>query len=252
LVSPQQMSFDFLPPIEYTLTVSARARRVYLRVEQGRGLLVTIPKRYPKREIPALVESQREWIQESLDEIEARTPEVYRCWPPKTLNLDAEGLVVSVEFAPSTEVVDGLFEAKWLSDTRLLLCVDQSSRVAVATAMAAALKARAKKVFGPWLAARARQNGLTYKRLGIRGQKTLWGSYSSSGTLSLNYKLLFLPQDLADYVLLHELAHTRHMDHSPEFWQFLDQIKPGAQALDAQLSDAGSLVPPWLELAGKA
>ena len=90
---------------------------------------------------------------------------------------------------------------------------------------------------------------MTYGKLSVRGQRTLWGSYSSSGTLSLNYKLLFLPPELVDYVVLHELAHTRHMDHSRAFWRLLDKMIPGARDLDDQVNDAATLVPRWLERA---
>jgi len=70
--------------------------------------------------------------------------------------------------------------------------------------------------------------------------------------LSLNYKLVFINPHIVDYVLLHELAHTRHLDHSAAFWRFLDGLKPNARQLDRQLKEAGSQVPPWLELAGTA
>ncbi len=250
ITKPRSSVATSLPePIEYTLIVSKSARRVYLRVEQGRGLLVTIPKRYPKREIPALLESQRSWIMESLQEIDERTPEIYRQWPPERLALSAINTDVDIKYVPTQGGPDSVC---WVSANELHVSVTQQSRPVIATAIATALKMRAKSVLTPWLAMRASEHGLSYKRLSIRGQRTLWGSYSSSGTLSLNYKLLFLPTNVVDYVLLHELAHTKHLDHSQAFWQFLEQLKPGAHALDAQLHEAGRLVPPWLELAGKA
>ena len=83
----------------------------------------------------------------------------------------------------------------------------------------------------------------------VRGQRSVWGSYSSTGTLSLNYKILFLPPELADYVMLHELAHTGVLDHSPAFWSLLETYYPGARQADQRLSNAVRDVPPWLELA---
>ena len=90
---------------------------------------------------------------------------------------------------------------------------------------------------------------MVYRRLTVRGQRTLWGSYSSSGTLSLNYKLLFLPSELVDYVVLHELAHTRHMNHSRAFWRLLERMAPGARQLDQRVNDEARRVPRWLEKA---
>ncbi len=235
-------------PIEYTLIVSARARQVYLRVEPGRGLLVTIPKRFSRRAIPEIIEAQRQWISASLADIDARTPERYRRWPPETLDLLACARQVELQYiaskSPATKI-----NARWVSASKIVLTASAEDRAAVASGIALLLKAEAKSLLTPWINRLACQHNLTFKRLAIRGQRTLWGSFSSSGTLSLNYKLLFLRPEMVTYVLLHELAHTRHLDHSPLFWRFLDGMIPGARALDAELANACTLVPPWLELA---
>ena len=237
------------PPIPYQLKVSAKARQVYLRVEPGRGLQVTIPKRYAKRSIPALVESQRAWITEALIDLDEKTPAIYRQWPPPQLELHMCETMVNVLYThtPTADTAS----ATWKSPSQLHVQVDTDNKPLVATCIAGALKPKAKVLLAPWLEACARRSGLRYKRLMIRGQRTVWGSYSSSGTLSLNYKLLFLKPDVVDYVLLHELAHTKHLDHSPAFWQFVSELKPNALELDQALKNSGELVPPWLELVGK-
>ena len=66
--------------------------------------------------------------------------------------------------------------------------------------------------------------GFTYNRLFIRNQKTRWGTCSSRNNISLNINLLRLPQELQDYVMLHELAHTRHKNHSRDFWAEMDRL----------------------------
>jgi len=235
-------------PIPYQLKQSSKARQVYLRVEPGRGLQVTIPKRYSKRSIPALVESQREWITAALIDLDKRTPAIYRQWPPPQLHLRACQTMVNVHFTDTPKAVEA--SATWVSADQLELVVDTKNKPMVAQCIAKALKPRANQVLGPWLERCAAYSRLSYKRMVIRGQKTVWGSYSSSGTLSLNYKLLFVNPDIVDYVLLHELAHTRHLDHSEAFWRFLDDLKPNSRQFDRQLKEAGTQVPPWLELAG--
>ena len=252
--------------LRYTLVESQRARRVYFRIVQGRGLVITVPRRFPKRELTALIEEQREWALQALADMESRVPAQYRQWPPQRLHLRATGRWLEVVYLP---VGGGCEESTgdpadntclyWRLEPSLPGCaepvdtleltVDSLCREDVARLVAAALKHHAREYLAPRLARFAADAGLRYRRLSIRGQRTLWGSYSSSGTLSLNYKLLFLPPELLDYVLWHELAHTRHLDHSSHFWNLLDRLCPGARSLDHRLGDAGRFVPPWLELA---
>jgi len=97
----------------------------------------------------------------------------------------------------------------------------------------------------PWLEKISHQTGLSFRTTQIRGQKTRWGSCSSRGTISLNYKLLFLPPHLVNYIMVHELCHTVHLNHSEGFWSFLTSFESSCRALDAEMRRAGRLVPHW-------
>lgn len=68
--------------------------------------------------------------------------------------------------------------------------------------------------------------GGSYTSVTIRDQKTRWGSCSSRGTLSFNYRLIFAPPPVLDYVVVHELCHLTHMNHSKEFWSMVGSIMP--------------------------
>jgi len=177
--------------------------------------------------------------------MEASTPEAYRQWPPEILDLSAIDEHWRLRFGQGFSRLDG----SNFPEMTLFLISDPNDRAAVAAEIAAVLKQRARQVLPAWVARLADPHGLSVKRVSIRGQRTVWGSYSSSGTLSLNYKLLFLPARYVDYVLLHELAHTRHLDHSAAFWEFLFSLDPEAEHLDATMNEATLSVPPWLELA---
>lgn len=68
--------------------------------------------------------------------------------------------------------------------------------------------------------------GGSYTRVTIRDQKTRWGSCSTSGTLSFNYRLMFAPPRVLDYVVVHELCHLTHMNHSRDFWNLVGSVMP--------------------------
>lgn len=91
------------------------------------------------------------------------------------------------------------------------------------------------------------RHGLPYSSCSVRNQKTVWGTCSADGVIYLNYKLVFLKPKMVDYVITHELVHTRHMDHSPRFWGLLDSLIPGARGLDDALRSAWREIPPWVE-----
>jgi len=88
----------------------------------------------------------------------------------------------------------------------------------------------------------AAEFGFSYNRLTIRNQKTRWGSCSMKNNLSLNIKLALLPDELKDFILVHELAHTEIKNHGPDFWQKLESIYPNARELDKQINRLGALL----------
>jgi len=98
------------------------------------------------------------------------------------------------------------------------------------------------------LLALADEHGFVMTKVSVRLQKTRWGSCSTQGAISLNAKLLFLPVDVVNYVLIHELCHTVHHNHSADFWLLVQEHLPQAKALRRTLfDDAWHFVPPWLD-----
>ena len=82
----------------------------------------------------------------------------------------------------------------------------------------------------------AQKNELRIGRVSVRNQRTLWGSCTGDGNLSFNWRIILLPPHLHDHVILHELAHLTHMDHSPEFYELLQKYDPDARKNDHSIS----------------
>ena len=95
--------------------------------------------------------------------------------------------------------------------------------------------AQAKLQLPPRLKELADANGFTYNRVTIKNNISNWGSCSAKGNINLNLRLLTLPPQLQDYVMLHELCHLKELNHGPRFHALLEQVCPGHRALEKEL-----------------
>ena len=84
--------------------------------------------------------------------------------------------------------------------------------------------------------------GITYGRVSVRKQKTRWGSCSSKGNISLNFLLVRAPKDVMDYVIIHELCHRRHMNHSSSFWRLVETFDPNYRTHRKWLREEGQIL----------
>jgi predicted metal-dependent hydrolase len=104
---------------------------------------------------------------------------------------------------------------------------------------------RATAALAPQLSALAHSCGVRYLRLQVRRQRTRWGSCSARGTISLNCCLLFHRPAVVRYLLVHELSHLTHMNHSARFWQQVERHEPQWREHDRELTAGWSQVPGW-------
>lgn len=221
---------------------SGRARRLSIKVFPRGRVEVVVPRRTHPREVQVFVEEHRQWIDDARASF-ARLHPPERFALPGAIELPAIGRryrmryerplgAKSVRYRCHDNVV--VLSGRTDDDSR---CVDSLKRW---------LAALARDEFESPLRALAAQTGNPYQRMHIRGQRTCWGSHSSSGTISINYCLLFLEPALVRYLMIHELCHARHMNHSRRFWQHVGEFEPDYRRLDRALSEAWKQIPVWL------
>ena len=115
------------------------------------------------------------------------------------------------------------------------LSARRKPRKAPTGARVEALRAQAKAELPPRLAELAARHGFSYNRLTIKNNVSNWGSCSSLKNINLNLRLVSLPEELRDYVMLHELCHLKYLNHSPQFHALLESVCPGHRALAREL-----------------
>jgi predicted metal-dependent hydrolase len=197
----------------YRVRIHPRAKHVRIVVSRRHGLVVTIPRGFDRDRIPGILEQKRSWIERVLGRLPMK-PEPYRL--PERIMLSAIGKEWTVTYEQESTGCLSLVQR----DERTLLVSGAIHRPkAVRKALEHWLKAQARKHLVPWLAHIAAELGYELSGVQVRAQRTLWGSCSRRHTISLNARLLLLPPDLVHYVLVHELVHIRHPNHSRRFWQ---------------------------------
>jgi predicted metal-dependent hydrolase len=224
---------------DYTLRRSPRAKHVRLHITPVEGLVVVVPLRFDANRVPDLLDAKRGWIDRKLATIERVEVDLAL---PETIELKAIGETCHVDYRPTPSVRVSARE----HGSALILrgVVDDNTKCRAA--LQRWLARQAKYTLVPWLEKLSDVHDLLFRKVTVRGQKTRWGSCSSKGTISINYQLLFLDPELVNCVLIHELCHTRHLNHGPKFWELVEQFEPNHRELHRRLREEWARLPGWL------
>lgn len=225
-----------------TVKEHPRARNVLVKLVPGRGLEVVVPKGFDHSRIPDVLDRKRDWIEQTRQSMEADGIELVRdCEPPETIDFQALGHKRSVDYLHKDSSIKVMENGP-----RLMVSGDLTDRESLFGALRKYVATQAKLHLPPLLAEVSRRTGFTYASVRIRTQKSRWGSCSARGTISLNCKLLFLSPDLVTHLFLHELCHTRHMNHSPAYWTLVASHQPDYLRLEEELKHGNRHVPGWM------
>ena len=195
-----------------------RSNRRTLGLEVTRDGLVKarLPMRLPVREAILFIEEHRDWILRKRAEVQRRREENNRRRRQQGAQPWQPGQDVGAGNA-------GIENAETQATVPLL------------ADLTGVQKAQIKQKFQEKTRKFATKMGVTYGRITIRAQRTRWGSCSSKGNLNFNYLLYYLPEELMEYVVIHELAHRKHMNHSSYFWREVERYCPDYRQRRARL-----------------
>ena len=232
--------------VEYTVRVSPRARHARLRVSPRAEVEVVVPRGFDRSRIPALVREQERWIDRTVRRMLAQAPlpvAPVEVALPKRIFLRAISEEWTVEYRPGT----GKCVRGRECDGRVLLLTGAVGDSDLCKGLLRRWLARvAARHLLPRLDETVRETGLTYAKAAFRGQRSRWGSCSRRGSISLNYKLLFMPETLVRYVILHELCHTVVPNHSRRFWALVAAKSPSWRGAHVAMRTAWRDVPGWV------
>ena len=205
----------------WTVRRSTRARRARITVGDDGRVVVVLPTRAPLAVAESLVRRHERWVRRHVAmALERQTRLVER--PPLTDGrvLEVNGVPHEVSHLPSMASRSSVKRVLGTDEQGIRGTLDIRARdiAAAAAAVEAWLRAEARRVLHARVAALATVMGVTPTRVSVRDQRSRWGSASRAGSLSFSWRLVLAPPFVLDAVVVHELAHLRHADHSPRFW----------------------------------
>jgi predicted metal-dependent hydrolase len=224
---------------------SQRARRLGVRIFRDGTVEIVVPPGAGARAVSAFVARHRDWIERHRQ----RAPRADLAFPPERIDLPALGESWACHVVPAgapgvrrEPPVRALAASGTGGVLQLRSGTDESL---LGNAMLDWLCERATAALAPQLSTLAHNCGVRYRRLQVRRQRTRWGSCSARGTISLNCCLLFHRPAVVRYLLVHELSHLTHMNHSARFWQQVERHDPQWREHDRELTAGWNQVPGW-------
>ncbi len=198
----------------------AQSRSIRMTIK-GDVVKVTIPRWAPYQAGVAFVHSKKDWILDNLQPADI------------IKNGTAIGKFHHLYFKPSSDATTVSTRQKgselWVTYPDSKKFTDSTVQKAAEKIAIRALREQAERLLPGRLRDLAAKHDFEFKSVSVRQLKARWGSCNSKKEITLNLFLMQVPWDLIDYVLLHELTHTEHLDHSASFWQRFERAMPGAK-----------------------
>ena len=226
--------------VAWNVRISRRARRMSMRVFPGGRVEVVVPQGAGLHAVERFVARHRDWA-------ERRSKELLQLAPnaadrqPESVEIRLLDRRWSVEYVPGRRV-----RAEQVGDSALRVHSPAVTDRHASQALVPWITRLASHELSHRLRPLAAELGIDYSRMTVRRQRTRWGSCSTRGNISLNVCLLFQRPEVVRYLMIHELCHRRHMNHSKRFWSLVASFEPDWKSLDVELLQGWRHVPAWV------
>ena len=224
--------------IPFTVRPSVRARRVSLRIRDAGLVEVVVPVHSVVPSPEAVLRRHAAWIIRTFDRL-ARSGGMNAAKPL------GDGSRIAVFGSERTIRVlreDRRRPLIAMTDSEIVLRLRHESPEDIRPLLGRWLRTRAESFVPARVSELNTQWGFRFSSITVRNQKTRWGSCSKRGALSFNWRLVILPPDVADYLICHELAHLRYLDHSSRFWTLVGTLCPAFRESERWLRRNGRSV----------
>jgi predicted metal-dependent hydrolase len=203
--------------IAYTHKTHPRSKSIKIRIEPSGEVIVTTPRFTPKWSINAVVKKSDNWIQRQLLKIKQQ-----KNFGETTHTIRLFGKIYRKKIQLQTNQPIG---AKIIEDELSINPIENNPEK-ISNEINRFLKSTAQRYVLPRAKQLATKMKIKFNRISLRQQKTRWGSCSNQGNLNFNWRLVHCPAKVIDYVIIHELAHRQHMNHSSAFWNLVKKYDP--------------------------
>jgi predicted metal-dependent hydrolase len=220
--------------VEYQLKRSRR-RTIGFVVDE-RGLTVTAPAWVSVSQIEDAVREKQRWILAKLSEAQALSKAIVRVNWTDGGKMPYLGDMLTLRIVPAETRSEAVQHITDLAELRISLPL-AASHQQIKDRVQGWLQSEARRIFGERLELFGNRLGVAHRTYRLSSAATRWGSCSADGKILLNWRLVHFPMSSIDYVVAHELAHLREMNHGPRFWQTVAQILPGFEAAREHLNN---------------
>lgn len=219
--------------MKYTHRKHHKAKNLTIKIDDEGNIIVTTPRWISERRVEKFLDEKRDWIEQSISKIQRKKP-----------LLDTKNEVMLFGKKYPKRIIADANTALGITLKNGELLINQlhlNETKQTALKIQRFLRSTAEKYLLPRTHQIGKHMKIEFGKITLREQKTRWGSCSNHGNLNFNWRLVHHPTPVIDYVIVHELAHRVHLNHSTNFWKLVEKFQPEYRIHEGWLKRKGKV-----------